>query len=183
MFLTVRPHGYNQSKFTLNLDLLMSTRAVTRMSPAKNLQKSVTPESVKALMIIEAGIVGFLSYWIYSEYQYNVYFRQYIETTILQHLTTYTIILGLGIGLAGSAVAATLYRNLQHAKTRLETIAVPKIKGTVEKIIASIPTEPRVGLKGSDTASVPTDSGPIQTVDNTSAPSPVVPPVDQKRPA
>ena len=163
----------------------MSTGAVTRMSPAKNLQKSVTPESVKALMIIEAGIVGFLSYWIYSEYQYNTYFKQYVDTTILQHLTTYTMILGLAIGLAGSAVAATLYRNLQHAKSRLETVAIPKLKGTVEKMIASIPTiDEHISLKGGETGSMSTESRPTQTVNNTTSMTPVVPPVDQeKKPA
>jgi hypothetical protein len=161
----------------------MSTGAATRMSPGKNSQKSVTPESVKALMIVEACIVGFLSYWIYSEYQYNIYFKQYFDTEILQHLTTYTVILGLGIGLTGSAVAATLYRNLQHAKTRLETVAIPKIKGTVERIIASMPTiDEHVSLKGGYTGAMPTESGPTQTVNNTTTPSPVVPSIDQKKP-
>ena len=153
------------------------------MSPAKNSQKSVTPESVKVLMLVEAGIVGFLAYWIYREYQYNIYFKQYFDTAILQNITTYTMILGLGIGLAGSAVAATLYRNLQHAKTRLETVAMPKIKGTVEKIIASMPTiDEHIRLKGGETGSMPTESGPTKAID-TVAISPVVQPVDQKKPA
>ncbi len=161
----------------------MSTGAATRMSPAKNAQKSVTPGSVKALMLVEAGVAGFFSFWIYSEYQYNLYFRQYVDTTILQHLTTYTVILGLGIGLAGSAVAATLYRNLQHAKSRLETVAVPRIKGTVEKIIASIPTlDEHNSLKGAETGPVSTESGQTQTAD-TIAITPVAPPLDQKKPA
>lgn len=161
----------------------MSTGAATRMSPSRNLQKAVTPESVKALMIIEAGIVGFLSYWIYREYQYNIYFKQYFDSIILQNLTTYTIVLGLGIGLAGSAFAATLYRNLQHAKTRLETVAAPKIKGTVEKIITSLPTiDDHISLKGR-IGDVPTDSGLAQRIKNAITPSPVVPPEAQKKPA
>ncbi len=149
------------------------------MSPTKNPQKAITPESVKALMFIEAGIVGFLSYWIYSEYRYNAYFKQYVDTTILQQATTYTIILGLGIGLAGSAVAATLYRNLQHTKTRLETVTMPRIRGTVEKIIASI--DEHVSLKGNEAGSMSTESLPTEMTNSTTAIVPVVQPVDQKK--
>ncbi len=151
------------------------------MSPTKNPQKAITPESVKALMFIEAGIVGFLSYWIYSEYRYNAYFKQYVDTTILQQATTYTIILGLGIGLAGSAVAATLYRNLQHAKTRLETVTMPKIRSTVEKIIASFPTDEHISLKVNEAGSMSTESLPTERTNSTTAIVPVVQPVDQKK--
>jgi len=90
-------------------------------------------------MLVEAGIIGFLSYWVLSEYTYNVYFRLYADQIFLSHVTTYTAILGLGIGLTGSAVAAMFYKNLQNAKTRLETIAVPKIRGAVEKVLSNIP--------------------------------------------
>jgi hypothetical protein len=91
-------------------------------------------------MVVEAGIIGFLSYWIVSEYVFNAYFHDYVVQLLGTHVTTLTAALGLGIGLAGSAIAATLYRNLQHAKYRLETIAAPKIRGAVEKILSSLPT-------------------------------------------
>jgi hypothetical protein len=90
-------------------------------------------------MVVEAGIVGFLSYWVVSEYVFNAYFHDYVDQLLGTHVTTFTAALGLGIGLAGSAVAATFYRNLQHAKNRLETVAAPKIRGAVEKILSSLP--------------------------------------------
>lgn len=110
------------------------------MSPARSPIKPVTPSSVKILMLVEAGVIGFLAYWIFSEYFFNAYFHDYVDQLIGTHGTTFTAALGLGIGLAGSAVAATLYRNLQHAKSRLETIGAPKIRGAVEKILSSLPT-------------------------------------------
>jgi hypothetical protein len=91
-------------------------------------------------MIIEAGVIGFLAYWILSEYIFNAYFHDYVDQLLGAHGTTFTAALGLGIGLAGSAIAATLYRNLQHAKSRLETITGPKIRGAVEKILSSLST-------------------------------------------
>ena len=110
------------------------------MRPSKVPVKAVTPSSVKVLMLVEAGIIGFLTYWIMNEYVYNAYFHTYIDQILLGHVTTFTAALGLGIGLAGSAVAATFYRNLQSAKNRLETLAAPKIRGAVDKILSSLPT-------------------------------------------
>src|ERR1700747_1598924 len=109
------------------------------MSPVRSSQKAVTPGSVKVFMLVEAGIIGFLSYWVMSEYVYNAYFRGYVDQVLLVHGTTYTAVLGLGVGLAGSAVAATLYKNLQHAKRSLETVAAPRIRGAVEKMISNLP--------------------------------------------
>ncbi len=90
-------------------------------------------------MLVEASIIGFLAYWIASEYFFNAYFHDYVNQLFGAHGTTFTAALGLGIGLAGSAIAATLYRNLQHAKYRLETVTAPKIRGAVEKILSSLP--------------------------------------------
>jgi len=110
------------------------------LSPARSPVKPVTPSSVKVLMLVEASIIGFLGYWIASEYIFNAYFHDYVDQLLGTHGTTFTAALGLGIGLAGSAIAATFYRNLQHAKSRLETITAPKIRGAVEKILSSLPT-------------------------------------------
>jgi len=109
------------------------------MSPSRTVQKSVTPDSVKALMIIEAIVIAFFSFWLANEYVYNVFFRIYVNTIFVEHFTTYTIALGLGIGLAGTAAAAILYKNLREAKVRLESVA-PRISGSVEKMLASVPT-------------------------------------------
>ena len=110
------------------------------MSPARTPLKAVTPGSVKVLMLVEAGIIGFLSYWVFSEYTYNAFFRSYADQILFNHITTYSALLGLGIGLAGSATAAMLYRNLQNAKRRLETVVAPKIRGAVDKILPSLPS-------------------------------------------
>jgi hypothetical protein len=117
----------------------MRGQALPKLSRARSPQKAVTPSSVKVLMMVEAGIIGFLSYWVMSEYAYNAYFRGYADQILFSHVTTYTAVLGLGIGLAGSAIAATLYKSLRRAKVRLETVAAPRIRGAVEKVISSLP--------------------------------------------
>ena len=120
--------------------ILVGVGANRRLSPARSTVRPVTPGSVKILMMVEAGVIGFLAYWIVSEYVFNAYFHDYVDQLLGTHGTTFTAALGLGVGLAGSAIAATLYRNLQHAKSRLETIAAPKIRGAVEKILSNLPT-------------------------------------------
>jgi len=109
------------------------------MSPSRTVRRSVTPDSVKALMIIEAMVIAFFSFWLANEYVYNVYFRIYVNSVFVEHFTTYTIALGLGIGLAGTAAAATLYKNLRDAKLKLEFVA-PKIRGSLEQMLASLPS-------------------------------------------
>ncbi|OLD11892.1 MAG: hypothetical protein AUI93_03850 [Crenarchaeota archaeon 13_1_40CM_3_52_10] len=143
-----------------------------RMSPSRTVQKSVTPDSVKALMLIEAIVIALFSFWLANEYAYNVYFRIYVNSIFVEHFTTYTIALGLGIGLAGTAVAATLYKNLRDAKMKLESIA-PKIRGSVEKILASVPTmEAQTVLP--PVSSVPTDQPAPEAASITVFPVPSV---------
>jgi hypothetical protein len=101
--------------------------------------KAVTPGSVKVLMLVEAGVIGFLSFWLLNEYFYNAYFRTYLGLEWVSHAAGYSSIISVGIGLAGSAVAVTLYRNLRSAKRRLETVATPRIKGAVDKLLSSLP--------------------------------------------
>ncbi|HVH15963.1 MAG TPA: hypothetical protein VNA15_09645 [Candidatus Angelobacter sp.] len=132
--------GYNLLKCSIRASLvIVGVEANRRLSPARSTIKPVTPSSVKGLMIVEAGVIGFLAYWIASEYVFNAYFHDSVDQLIGTHGTTFTAALGLGIGLTGSAIAATLYRNLQHAKSRLETMGTPKIRGAVEKILSSLP--------------------------------------------
>jgi hypothetical protein len=89
-------------------------------------------------MIIEAVIIAFFSFWLANEYVYNVYFKIYVNGVFVEHFTTYTIALGLGIGLAGTAAAAALYKNLREAKVKLESVA-PRIRGSIEKMLGSVP--------------------------------------------
>ncbi|HEV2121036.1 MAG TPA: hypothetical protein VGS11_13140 [Candidatus Bathyarchaeia archaeon] len=118
---------------------LLQESLAEKMAPSKTVQKSVTPDSVKAFMIIEAIVIAFFAFWLSNEYVYNVYFRIYANSIFIEHFTTYTIALGLGIGLAGTAAAATLYKNLREAKVKLESVA-PKIRGSVGKMLASLPS-------------------------------------------
>lgn len=144
-----------------------------RLSPAKTQPKPTTPGSVKMLMLVEAGIIGFLTYWVLSEYSYNAYFRVYANEAILSHITTYSAVLGLGIGLAGSATAAILYTNLQRAKRRLETITTPRIRGAVKKAMANLPTPDLLstsGLGAENSSFASSSSTPAQTVTSASTP-------------
>ena len=109
------------------------------MTPAKAIPKAVTPESVKALMLVEAGIIGFLGFWIGNEYEYNAYFRTYLDQAVLSHITTYTAVLGLGVGLAGSGIATLLYRNLRHARGLLDTMGPAKFRGAMSQVLAGLP--------------------------------------------
>jgi hypothetical protein len=120
------------------------------LSPAVNARKAVTPGSVKVLMLVEAGIIGFLSFWVMSEYMYNAYFRSYADQILLDHVTTLTAIVGLAIGVAGSAVAVTFYKNLQNTRLGLENVGSPRIRGAVEKVV---PTSPEIEVSQAAPAS------------------------------
>jgi hypothetical protein len=70
-----------------------------------------------------------------------------VNSVFVEHFTSYTIALGLGIGLAGTAAAATLYKSLRDAKVKLKSVA-PKIRGSVEKMLASVPSmEPQAAVQ------------------------------------
>jgi len=121
-------------------------------------------------MLVEAGIIGFLSYWVVSEYIYNAYFQGYVDQVLLSHGTTYTAVLGLGIGLAGSAVAATLYKNLQRAKRSLEAVAAPRLRGAVEKMLSNLP-----GTEAHPITSLPESNSPLAQVSESPPVTAIVP--------
>src|SRR2546425_3213370 len=131
-------------------------------------------------MVLEAAVVAFLAYWIASEYVFNAYFHDNVDQLLGTHGTTFTAALGLGIGLAGSAIAATLYRNLQHAKSRLETIATPKIRGAVEKILSSLPTVEE-SQRASVVKAVAPPMMPLAPSSSGTAPVPGLPENEQKK--
>lgn len=117
-------------------------------------------------MLVEAGIIGFLSYWMANEYYYNAYFRTYLGLQWVANALAYSSILGIAIGLTGTAIAATLYRNLRNAKRRLQTVTTPKIRGAVDKLLSSLPTlddqSPLSRLKQT-TVPVPTGTAGLDT--------------------
>lgn len=107
------------------------------MPTARTPIKPATPESVKALMIVEALVIGVLSSWVYSEYLYNVYFRIYVDSILLQHITTYTAVIGLSIGLAGSVATLSLWKSLRQARFKLETVT-PRMRGSMDRILSNL---------------------------------------------
>ncbi|TMI07462.1 hypothetical protein E6H34_07680 [Candidatus Bathyarchaeota archaeon] len=152
------------------------------MSPSRTGQRSVTPDSVKALMIIEAIVIAFFSFWLANEYVYNAYFRAYVNSVLVEHFTTYTIALGLGIGLAGTAAAAALYKNLREAKVKLESVT-PRIRGSIEKMLASVPAiEGKTAIPSISPVPV---SQPAPEVPGTTVipvpPAPAPPPTEEKK--
>ena len=138
------------------------------MPQARTPRKAATPGSVKALMIIEASAIGFFSFWLYSEYFYNAYFRTYVDSVFLAHITTYTAVIGLSIGLVGSAVTLTLWRSLRQARLRLESATPPRIKGSMERILSGMSAideytpVPPVKRAVSVIASVPPPAAPVK---------------------
>lgn len=126
-------------------------------------------------MIIEAIVIASLSLWVYNEYVYNLYFQIYVNSVFVEHFTTYTIAFGLGVGLAGTAIAATLYKNLQEAKVRLGSVG-PKIRGSVGKMLASVPSVENQGatIQVGNAQAVATQ--PEQTPTSARITSPVSPP-------
>jgi len=156
------------------------------MSPSRTVQRSVTPDSVKALMIIEAIVIAFFSFWLANEYVYNVYFRIYVNSVnsvFIEHFTTYTIALGLGIGLAGTAAAATLYKKLREARLKLEFVA-PKIRGSLEQMLASLPSmEPQAVIPPISNAPVVTTQPALEatTTLNPISPASPPPPAEEKK--
>jgi hypothetical protein len=132
------------------------------MSPARAPLRAVTPGSVKVLMLVEAGVIGFLGFWLANEYFYNAYFRTYLGLAWIGNAAAYSSIIGVAIGLAGSAVAATLYRNLRNAKRRLETIATPRIKGAVDKLLSGLPTlDDQLSVSKMKQSTAPIPVGPL----------------------
>ncbi len=98
---------------------LVGVEASRRLSPARSPVKPVTPSSVKILMVVEAAVVAFLAYWILSEYAFNAYFHDYVDQLLGTRGTTFTAAIGLGIGLAGSAIAATVEESQRASVARV----------------------------------------------------------------
>ena len=134
-------------------------------------------------MIIEAIVIAFFSFWLANEYVYNVYFRIYVNNVFIERFTTYTIALGLGIGLAGTAAAATLYKKLREAKLKLEFVA-PKIRGSLEQMLASLHSmEPQAAIPPISNTPVVTTQPALEatTTLNPISPASPPPPAEEKK--
>jgi len=101
-------------------------------------------------MLVEAGIIAFLGYWLMSEYVYDVSFHSYVDQALLSHVTWYTAILGLGIWMACSVAAVVCYKILRSTKHGLETTHVPRFRGRFGKLSTGLP------IDGSRTPSIVT---------------------------
>src|SRR2546429_9287156 len=89
-------------------------------------------------MLVEAGIIAFLGYWLMSEDVYDVSFHSYVDQALLSHVTWYTAILGLGIGMGGSAAAVACYKILRNARHGLETTHAPRFRGRFAKLSTGV---------------------------------------------
>lgn len=130
---TTQPSSKVQSPQIHGQEGPLKQRIRETLAPAKSAQEAVTPNSVKGLMAIEAVGIGFLGYWLHSEYIYNQYFQAYFNAAVLQHLTTYAVLSGLTLGLMGSFLTVALWRNLRRAKLRLESFTPSRVRGSIEK--------------------------------------------------
>src|SRR2546430_11262788 len=113
---------------------LVGVEANRRLSPARSAVKPVTPGSVKILMVGEAGVIGFLAYWIVSEYIFNAYFHDHVDQLLGTHGTTFTAVIGLRLGFAGPGGSATPFKKFQAAKAPLVKVTPPKITRGAHKI-------------------------------------------------
>ncbi len=110
------------------------------MPPSKASSKSVTPSSVKGLIVIEGMILGFLSFWMVNEYMNNLILQASVRDALGPNLTTYTMIVGLAIGLGGTLAAFSLWRNLKQTNYKLERASSPRLKGPVRHALSRLPT-------------------------------------------
>ncbi len=74
-----------------------------------------------------------------SEYVYDVSFHSYVDQALLSHVTWYTAILGLGIGMGCSAAAVVCYKILRNTNHGLETTHVPRFRGRFGKLSTGLP--------------------------------------------
>jgi hypothetical protein len=91
-------------------------------------------------MILEAAVLAFLAAWLTNEYMNNIYMQLYVNSLIGSHLTTYTMLIGLFIGLGGTVTAFTLWKNLRQARVKLEHVNSPHLRGSIRKALSVLPT-------------------------------------------
>jgi len=140
------------------------------LSTTRGPREAVTPYSVKVLMLVEAGIIAFLGYWLMSEYVYDVSFHSYVDQALLSHITWYTAMLGLGVSMSCSGAVVVCYKILRNAKHGLETINVPRVRGGFDNLSTGLhsgdarsPSSVTVEPKASD-APAPSTSSAVKAI-------------------
>jgi hypothetical protein len=157
------------------------------LSPSKSSVKPLTPSSVKGLMILEALVLVFLGAWLANEYMNNIYMQLYFNSLIGAHLITYTMLIGLVIGLGGTVTAFTLWKNLREANYKLEHIPSPRVRGSVKKALSALPTmdeettiEPRLSPTASKAHISQKTTSPLQNQPTTQPLPPVQDPQNKQ---
>src|SRR5437773_6245429 len=101
---------YNRLKSSAGTQTPLLTGGSRGLSTTKGPREAVTPYSVKVLMLVEAGVILFLTYWLMSEYTHNIFFRSYADQILLDPMTGYVALLVMGVGLT----ASTAVRSEEH---------------------------------------------------------------------
>jgi len=142
-------------------------------------------------MILEAAVLAFLGIWLGNEYMHNIYMQLAFNSLIGAHLTTYTMLIGLVIGLGGTVTAFTLWKNLREARYKLEHISSPHLRGSVKKALSALPTmdeETAIERRLSPTATMarisqkPTSPAQNQPTNPTTQPLPPIQDPQNKQP-
>src|SRR5438034_10326819 len=93
---------YNRLKSSAGTQTPLLTGRFSGLSTTKGTREAVTPYSVKVLLLVEAGVILFLSYWLVTEYTLNIFFRSYASQILLDTMTGYIVLLVMGVGLTCS---------------------------------------------------------------------------------
>ncbi len=65
------------------------------------------PGSAKVVMLLQAVVIGFLSFWAIEEYQNNLYFQQYVNSTIQANIVAISLGVAFMLVLGAGAFART----------------------------------------------------------------------------
>src|SRR5438046_9962020 len=103
---------YNRLKSSAGTQTPLLTGRFSGLSTAKGPREAVTPYSVKVLMLVEAGVILFLTYWLMSEYTHYIFFRSYADQILLDPMTVYIALLVMGVGSTDRTVVVLLYSPL-----------------------------------------------------------------------
>ncbi len=84
--------------------------------------KPVTPGSLKVMIALEGLAILLLGSWLYVEYNYSSSFRSLLNDLVFARITMWTLIIGLSVGLVGSATALGSWRKVRQMRFKIETL-------------------------------------------------------------